>query len=278
MTELKASARLGAHTNLLHGWIYFAPEAAEAYRALGLGEDHSYFASRAAPMGEVSAAVVTATFFNFLPDRVAAAIPSAWAIASPAEVQTARMKAAGDMLHRVAPDVLSRAELVKANDVAEAICAGVGYEGRALGGANRAVELPADPLLALWQRITTIREWRGDAHVAVLVASAVDAVEALVLHAGTGVVSKGALRSTRGWSEEDWDAGVARLATRGMAHDDGSLTDEGVGFRAEIERRTDEVSRPLVATVGEDAVHQFVDNLRPLRDAIVASGVFAPTR
>lgn len=278
MPDLKASSRLGAHTNLLHGWIYFAPDAVEAYRSLGLDDDHSYFASRAAPMGEVSAAVVTATFFNFSPERIAGAIPAAWAVAAPAEVQAARMQAAGDMLHRVATDALSPADLLEANAVAEAICAGVGYEGRPLGGANRAVDLPDDPLPALWQRITTIREWRGDAHVAVLVASSVDAVEALVLHAGTGVVGEGALRTSRGWSDADWDAGIERLVARGLAHDDGSLTDDGIAFRAEIERRTDEISEPLVAAVGADAVHRLIDGLRPLREAILASGVLAPRR
>jgi hypothetical protein len=39
----------------LHGMIYFAPEAARSYAALGLPADHGYFASRAAPMGAVLA-------------------------------------------------------------------------------------------------------------------------------------------------------------------------------------------------------------------------------
>jgi len=35
--------------------VYFAPEAAESYRRLGLEGQSGYFASRSAPMGAVSA-------------------------------------------------------------------------------------------------------------------------------------------------------------------------------------------------------------------------------
>ena len=43
---LKLSGRLGSMTNLVHGFIYFAPEASEEFDALGLPADHHYFASR----------------------------------------------------------------------------------------------------------------------------------------------------------------------------------------------------------------------------------------
>ena len=58
--------------------IYFVPEAAEAYARLGITGTAGYFASRAAPMGAVSADVVIATFFNFNPELVRRAIPDAW--------------------------------------------------------------------------------------------------------------------------------------------------------------------------------------------------------
>ena len=67
----------------LHGMVYFVPEAAEAYGRLGIDGRAGYFASRAAPMGAVSADVVVSTFFNFNPELVHAAIPASWAIASP---------------------------------------------------------------------------------------------------------------------------------------------------------------------------------------------------
>ena len=68
----------------LHGMIYFVPEAAEAYARLGITGRAGYFASRAAPMGAVTADVVVSTFFNFNPELVHAAIPAAWDVATPA--------------------------------------------------------------------------------------------------------------------------------------------------------------------------------------------------
>jgi hypothetical protein len=67
----------------LHGMIYFVPEATDAYERLGITGRAGYFASRAAPMGAVAAELVIATFFNFNPDLVRAAIPRAWDITTP---------------------------------------------------------------------------------------------------------------------------------------------------------------------------------------------------
>lgn len=274
-SDRKASSRLGGNANLLHGFVYFAPEAAEEFRAIGLDGELGYFPGRAAPMGAVSASVVTATFFNFRPDRVEAAIPRAWAIVSPAVVQAARLRAVGRVFDGLAAaSVVDASVVAAANDTTERMCHAIGYEGRPLSGANREVELPDDPLVALWQRLTVLREWRGDAHVAVLTATPVDAVEALVLHAGTGIVAEPVLRATRGWSDDEWRSGVERLTARGLTMADGTLTPAGIAFRDEIELRTDEVCLPLVDAVGAETVHGLIDDLRPLRDALLAGGVF----
>ena len=59
-----------------HGMIYFVPEAPAAYAKLGVTGLDGYFASRSAPMGAVPAEVVVASFFNFDPTVVHAAIGS----------------------------------------------------------------------------------------------------------------------------------------------------------------------------------------------------------
>jgi len=70
-------------TDSLHSMIYFAPEAEEQLVAAGLRPGRmTYFASRSAPMGAVTAGVTTATFVNFNPDLVAKYIPRAWTLAS----------------------------------------------------------------------------------------------------------------------------------------------------------------------------------------------------
>ncbi|HMC69915.1 MAG TPA: hypothetical protein VKJ07_12240, partial [Mycobacteriales bacterium] len=49
----------------IHTLVYFVPEAAERYAALGVtGGMRGYFASRSAPLGLVPAEVVVATFYN----------------------------------------------------------------------------------------------------------------------------------------------------------------------------------------------------------------------
>ena len=70
-----------------HAVVYFAPDAKATYERIGSrGFGWGIFASRAAPLGPVPAAVVTATFFNFHPAMVARAIPDAWQLASPTQI------------------------------------------------------------------------------------------------------------------------------------------------------------------------------------------------
>ena len=58
----------------LHAVTYFAPEARAAFVGAGLrGFWRGYFAGRAAPLGAVPAAPVTALFYSFAPAMVARA-------------------------------------------------------------------------------------------------------------------------------------------------------------------------------------------------------------
>ena len=56
--------------NLAHRFVYFVPEAAEEYAALGVDGRGGYFGSRVAPLGAVPTSVVLATFYNFSPAAV----------------------------------------------------------------------------------------------------------------------------------------------------------------------------------------------------------------
>src|SRR5438552_2554895 len=98
----------------LHGLTYFAPETRQATDALGLkGGWMSYFGCRAAPLGAVSPAVVTALFFNFHPSMVARAIPDAWACASPPALLDARITSMDAALRRVLGDDVVRSESMR---------------------------------------------------------------------------------------------------------------------------------------------------------------------
>ena len=266
--------RLGAITNLTHAFIYFFGDATRAYDELGLTGRQHYFAPRAAAMGPVGPEIVTATFFNFCPGIVETAIPSAWDIATPAEIQTARLQAAGRGFEEACGD-LTPADVAEATTIAESMVDGVGDAGKPLAAANRAVDVPDDPHIRLWQLITIIREWRGDAHIGVLNSAPVNAVEALVLHAATGVMSVDGLRSTRAWSDHDWAVGITALTARGLVDASGAFTEAGEAYRNQIEADTNRASQPLVDAVGDAAAQRLYELLRPVRASLLASGVFA---
>lgn len=102
MTSLLVGKQCHGVLNPLHSLIYFAPEAEEEFTAAGLDKGRvGYFAGRAAAMGAVGAGVVAATFYNFSPTLVAAHIPRAWDLATPATVLTSRLKAVDRVLRRL---------------------------------------------------------------------------------------------------------------------------------------------------------------------------------
>lgn len=274
MTDTTLASSVGGMTNLVHGFIYFAPEATTEYTSVGLPAEHHYFASRAAPMGPVPAEVVIATFFNFNPDMVRGAIPAAWESAAPVAIQEARMRAAAAVLTRCCPEI-DAAHLGEATELAGAMLDPLGYEGKPLAGANRAVAEPEEPWARFWQRITILREWRGDVHVAALTSAPVDAVEALILHAATDQVPRAALVATRQWPDDKWAAGVERLRSRGLIDAGERFTDEGRAFREAIEHRTDVACGPMVDALGERDTRRFLELLKPIRRGLLDGGAFA---
>ena len=252
---------------------YFSPECRDAPARLGLqGFWMGYFACRAAPMGAVGAGVVEATFFNFHPDRVRRAIPHAWTIVDPADLVVAGADAAAAALRRLlgdhgadrlAQDVLA----VLQHAVDEATGA-----GRPLFAANRDVAVPADPVAAMWQAATALREHRGDAHVALLTGAGLDGCEVHVLFAACEGAPAAMYQESRGWSPEDWGQAVERLASRRLLTGDGRPTDAGRALHAEIERRTDDLAAEPYARTGDDRTRRLLTDLTPAAERITAAG------
>ena len=257
----------------IHGAVYFAEEQAEVYGRLGLVGREGYFASRSAAMGPVGPEVVIATFFNFNPDLVRQAIPSAWTKATPAQILEARLEVADRMLRRMCGDLLDdgvdeAADL--ARTAAEVACEHP--EGRALFAAHAQLPWPDEPHLRLWHAQTLLREFRGDAHVAILTAEGIDGCEALVLHAASGEVPAAVLLATRAWPDADWMAAEERLRDRGHLGIDGALTDEGRAHRQSVEDRTDALSAAPYAALGDEGCERLRTLTRPLSKAIVEGG------
>jgi len=257
-----------------HGVIYFLPEATDAYAKLGVTGRDGYFASRSAPLGKVSAGVVIATFFNFNPSLIHHAIPSAWEQTTPGAMLDARLEAIDSGLRRLLGDVVDSADVARAAELARAAADACTNPGRPLYAGHATLPWPTEPHLVLWHAITLIREYRGDGHIACLVAEGLDAVAALITHAASGAVPRIALQSSRAWSDEEWDAGVARLAARGIVTDDGEFTPEGTALRQRIEDQTDVLGLPAWEAIGEDACQQLREIVRPWSRTIVDSGTF----
>jgi len=252
----------------LHGMVYFVPEAAEAYARLGITGRAGYFASRAAPMGAVTADVVASTFFNFNPELVHAAIPSAWQTATPAALVAARFSAVDAAFRRLLGDeVLSSDDMCRAADLARHAAdeAGRRVEGRPLAAAHSDVAWPTAPHLVLWHAQSILREYRGDGHIAQLVVRGLSGLEALVTHAAAGDVPEHILRSTRGWPQDAWDAAVDALRVRGWLEqgDEVRFTEWGASQRRALEEGTDTLAAAPYAVLGEQRCAELRALARP---------------
>jgi hypothetical protein len=253
----------------IHVIGYFAPETTQAYVELGLHPRLSYFAARSAAFGAASPGLTVATFYVFAPWLVGAALPAAWEIATPEQVQDARRSGVSAALQRV----LGTPDVAEALGIARRVCAGLSAHGRPLYAAHSERPWPeGDDLLALWHAATLIREHRGDGHVSVLLAAGLDPVESLVL-GGLFSDSTDFLRKTRGWSDEEWTAARDRLRRRGLLAEDDTMTAEGQALRADIETRTDALAVEGWASVGADDSRRLYELLRPLREQVLAAGV-----
>jgi hypothetical protein len=260
-----------------HRFIYFVPEAEEGAAKFGVTDRaQRYFAFRAAAMGAVPWQVVLATFYNFSP-RAVRALEGAWDVAPPARWQAARFEAADRALQRVGVR-LTADQIAEARSLIDPVVDGADYAGKPLAAANVSVALPSRPLLALWQQNTVLREWRGDAHVVVLADNDLGPCECNVLHAATGRVPAGILRSTRQWNDEEWAAATARLSERGWLNADGTVTEAGTAAREQIEVETDERCAALWAPIGDRGARRLASLIAPIDDAFTAAGTYRQLR
>ena len=284
----------------VHAVGYFAPSCREANAELGFkGFWMGYFGTRAAPMGRVGAPVVTATFAGFDPAMVARSIPDAWDHVAPDDAVQGRATSAAGALREAMPDCEDLAEsLLGVLDKAIEVCEAA---GRPLFASNRDVTPFEDPVEDLWQMCTTLREHRGDGHVAVLTAEGVGGCESLLLALASRGEDSGPLRSARGWSDRDWVDALTTLRVAGVIAPGGAdgsdaappsalgeqpagdvdveslleglqLTERGATLHAHLEERTDDLASAPYAAIGEGGREHLRDGLIPIASAVVEQG------
>ena len=276
---MASSLTRSAHnaTNSLHSLIYFAPETEHYLTGVGLqGNRMCYFAGRAAPMGAVGPGVVTATFYNFNPALVAQSIPAAWELATPAAVIDARYAAVDAALTRLlGEEVIASADMLTLAGLVRAATAACTPEGRPLYAGNADLSWPDAPHLVMWHALTLLREHRGDGHIAALACAGLSGIEAIVTHTKTG---KGFLtefaKTSRGWSEQEWDAAEAGLRARGLLDRENALTEAGQALRAKLEADTDRMAAAPWQHLGDERTEEVVRIAKAMSRAVAAAGAF----
>jgi hypothetical protein len=275
--EPGAVARAHRAVEALHAHMYFAPEHDQAFSGLGLRPGRmSYFAGRAAPMGAVTAGVVTATFYNFAPSLVAHMIPRAWTLASPDQVLAARLDVARASLTRLlGAETAGSPEVAELAGLLREACEVLTPEGRPLYAGHADLPWPEEPLLQLWHGATLLREHRGDGHIAALLHADLNGLEALITHTATGRgFTLAAAKATRGWSDEEWAAESAALVERGLL-DEGGLTAAGKDLRARVEAETDVLSADPWLLLGAERTARVIELGKGFARQLVAGGAFS---
>jgi hypothetical protein len=261
--------------NMAHRFVYFVPEAAEEYARLGVTGFGGYFASRVAPMGAVPDEVILATFYNFSERAVSSAnIGAVWATTTPVSLQQARFRAVRRALDRVGVD-MSTEQTAEARALIDPVVNGLSLAGKPLAAANMSVSVPEDQLVALWQQVTIIREWRGDVHIALLIANDIGPCECMVLQVGTGRFPLGAAQASRQWNEQEWTQAIATLRARGWVDANGAMTPVGIEAREHLELETDRLCAAMWLPIGDVGATRLTELLNPIHAEMVAAGTYA---
>ncbi|MET7366617.1 hypothetical protein ABZS61_12440 [Streptomyces sp. NPDC005566] len=279
MTTLppRAGRRCHNSVNPLHSCVYFSPDLGEEFGKLGIDDARAaYFAARGAALGAVGAGAVTSTFYNFNHELVSRHLPAVWSVASPQAALDARLRAADSTLRRLlGEEAVASAEMAEAAGLALRAAEACTRHARPLYAAHADLPVPDEPHLAFWHAATLLREHRGDAHLAALLAAGLDPVEALVSHTATGKgMAPRWILGTRGWRRADWDAAVERLRGRGLLNDAGELTDAGTALRADLEEATDRMDAAPYEHLGAEGVERLTELGRGYLFAAAAAGAF----
>jgi hypothetical protein len=135
--------------------------------------------------------------------------------------------------------------------------------------ANLRLPSPTDVVEMLWQLCTTLREHRGDAHVAALRAADLVGCEPHVLLAAEQGVPEALLRDNRGWLAIEWETAKAGLLNRGLLTLAGPITAAGGALRSQVEAATDAAAWSAFVGVDADALLEALD---PVATAVHRAG------
>ncbi|TDD45105.1 MarR family transcriptional regulator [Kribbella antibiotica] len=259
----------------LHLVTYMCDAPNEAMAAIGFDDGQYwplYFAGRAAPLGQVPAAVVDAIFFNFAPGMAEEFYTGVWDVATPAEALAAREAGSVKALRGILGSLADSPAIARAADLALRLAFDAPLEGRPLYAGLRTIAVPTEPLARLWHAATLLREHRGDGHNAALVAAGINGQEAHVFAALDGGMTPRAYGRLDPLTDAQLEAVVAGLRERGLVGADDRFTALGRELKDRIEEQTDLAAAPAYASLTADELDQFIADLKPLAARIETVG------
>ncbi|MFT4393374.1 SCO6745 family protein [Gordonia lacunae] len=283
-TSTGSAARLAYETlEPFHILAYFNPGLKGAQEDTGLDPYAFYVGARGAPFGPCAASVIASAFYNFNPELIA----KSWAAAVDAgleRVHERRNQMLDDSLRDILGSSIADPELDELASAYYDLAAGLPLGGRPLAAAWSTAPRPDTARLRLWHAIAVLREWRGDNHIAALALHGLNGFDAAVFHEAQlpdptvrrRTLGKRIVLLTRGWSEQDWQDSVDRLADAGLAErvDDGHrLTASGAATYDDIEATTDAVGESIWS--GTD---DLLTRTRPIVKAVIDAGILPGTR
>jgi hypothetical protein len=234
-----------------------------------------YFAARSAPLGAPTPGAVTATFYSFHPGLIRKFLRSDISFA---DALDARRKGAGRALKRMLGD--EPLDLTEVTAWLKDLVDAAPPEGRALFAGHAELDWPDDPVEALWHGTNTMREFRGDGHLAVLLTHDLTGIQAHVLRAGASDMAEpenSFMVRGHGWKPDEYKAAAALLHERGLTEADGSISEAGRRLRGMIEQETDHLAQGPYLAVGEERSEAMLNLLAPISKKIVeAQGVPGP--
>ncbi len=135
-----------------------------------------------------------------------------WSVATPQQVQAARLSGAVAGLHRLLsenplPTVAAAAELTGR------CVRALPLPGRPMAAAQAGLVRPDEPLAALWHNCTVLREHRGDGHLAAVAVAGLLWPEPHLLQ-GNQVDAQ--QQQHRGWDDQSWQDAVERVRGRDL--------------------------------------------------------------
>lgn len=265
--------KLGTLVEPLAAAVYFAPEAHEAYTALGAPSGDfwaAYYASRGACLGETPADAVAAAFGVFNPAHMNEQLEIAWKAATPEQYWNARVQGATAQLERLLGEKPDGAE--RATELLRKIADGMHVAGRPFFAGLRNMPWPGTVCGDLWHAADLVREHRGDTHTAAWTLR-FSAPEVMMLTELWWGLPHGMYLASRHWDGDAVARGLAAIRGKDLVNGDPPvLTDAGIRVRVELEDATDAGEAYVLEAVTDAEREELYGILGPVAATICAGG------